>query len=557
MTLLFIFFSSYALATFSLPYLIRYFIKIGLVDKPGKRRIHTSFIPRMGGIIIFPIILIFVWTYQPDLNSIKFLLLSLTIIMICGVIDDIVGLSWRIKFLLQGIAVIFLMIHINESYEKVFFLFFEIQKYYSYPLLFIFILGTINSFNLIDGLDGLVSGYALIVLIPVFLVSINNELFFISVISICLIGILLGLLKYNSFPALIFLGDTGSLLVGHLLLFIILTTTIEINHNKILDMNLPIILLGLPILDTLRVMYERILRGSSAFLPGKDHIHHLILGKNVRHKTTVFILHGFAILFIINSLLYIQGHKASSIILFLFLMILLFSTKYILAQLRGSKKIRNIYEIVIKKPVNLILKLRKYLFAVSAFLFAIILMLKFPAKISITSNYYLFFIIGGVGLLFLSIQKKRKDNAIAPIYFLFNLIFLFSINSNSLISTQEINIGFIGWKIDLITLTFSIFLGILALVLFARDKLFPTNTIFLTGLDLTIFSILILLLFLRELSPIDIKNIFSNVFIAVSMHFWFKLFIYHYKKLGQFIYFFLFALIFSYLIFGMFSVYGQ
>lgn len=243
----------------------------------------------MGGLVIFTVVFTLTLAFYENVSESRFFLLGLIVISICGTIDDIKGIKWNTKFLLQSVSVMLLMIYLFSRYDNITVLGYMIPVYFAVPLLFIFLLGTINSINLMDGLDGLVSSYSLITSAVLFLLAIYINDYFSSVVLVAVIGSLLGYLKFNAFPARIFLGDFGSLMLGYILVtFSVIISTDYSKPN--LELAFPILLLSVPILDTLKVFTKRVSQKNNPFLPDKEHLHHIIFANRVRHKTTVFLI---------------------------------------------------------------------------------------------------------------------------------------------------------------------------------------------------------------------------------------------------------------------------
>ncbi len=157
-------------------------------------------------------------------------------------------------------------------------------------------------------------------------------------------GSFIGFLKYNAFPAKIFLGDCGSLTLGFFLVTIVLISSTNTNTGNI-DLTFSMILLATPVMDTLRVIVVRIRNRRNPFISDKSHIHHIILESNIQHKATVYILQGFSLLFVIIALYYL-GNNIGGLVLFILLAILLLFIRNILASYRKiieGQSVKKIY----------------------------------------------------------------------------------------------------------------------------------------------------------------------------------------------------------------------
>lgn len=199
-------FFSFLIAIIITPLFIKYLTNLGILDNPdNNRKLHSSPVPRMGGLVIYLIIISFILIFYSDIREIKELLIGSFILIVLGVIDDFIGIRWYIKFIVQSIASVFLVfqLFVNQNYS------FNIAGYnlpteFAIILSFFAIVGLLNAFNLLDGLDGLVSGLSLIIASLSFLLSVYVNSYLQSLLSIVLIGSTLGFLKYNGNPARIF-----------------------------------------------------------------------------------------------------------------------------------------------------------------------------------------------------------------------------------------------------------------------------------------------------------------------------------------------------------------
>lgn len=300
------FVSALLISFFSVPSIIRICQLIGLVDNPddpkwmGRKR-HLNTIPHLGGVAIFcaTILSLTFWSDQHLIVELQYIIFALILVFFLGVKDDLFPLTpWK-KFLGQIIASI-ILIHIAQIRLNTFYGLFGINaipEWLSYVLSLVVLVGITNAFNLIDGIDGLCASLA-----------IQSSLFFgvwfyflestqYTILALSLAGALLGFLRFNWQPAKIFMGDTGSLLVG-LIQAILAIKFIEevrvldrVHPFKILSVPvLTVALLYFPIFDTLRVMLSRIFKGKSPFYGDRNHIHHLFLELGFSSSKIVIIL---------------------------------------------------------------------------------------------------------------------------------------------------------------------------------------------------------------------------------------------------------------------------
>ena len=240
------------------PQLSKTFKRLGIVDSPGGRRIHKNVIPKMGGVVITVVGLIVLTLYLYASICFVYLLLSFLVIIACAVFDDIFELNCIKKFICQNVSSVLLILFLQPYFTELKLFGIIIPDYFDLVVLHVFIVGALNAVNLLDGLDGLLSGFSLLVFAIILSVAALTGNYFLAVLSASLMGTLLGFLRYNSFPASIFLGDTGSLSLGFLLVFSTIFSSLSITPF-VLDLTLPVILLALPLVDCVKVFCQRIL----------------------------------------------------------------------------------------------------------------------------------------------------------------------------------------------------------------------------------------------------------------------------------------------------------
>lgn len=273
-----------------IPMLMRVSVRLQLVDIPTEeRKRHTASIPCSGGlgIVLGVFFSINLWLKPED--YLWPLFLSGAIIVLFGFLDDRFGLHYRWKFFGQILAVVVLLTG-GVVIDSVPFMGLDsAPAWLSYPLTFLFVLGAINAVNLSDGLDGLAAGITLLSLglIAVFGLQINNHS--IVLVALAVMGGLLGFLRYNTFPAQIFMGDAGSQFLG--LITASLAILVTQDEYSALSSALPLLILGLPIIDTLMVMAIRHAQSRSLFLPDNTHIHYQFTQIGFKHNEAVAMLY--------------------------------------------------------------------------------------------------------------------------------------------------------------------------------------------------------------------------------------------------------------------------
>ena len=290
-----------------------------LFDCPDFRKIHKQEIPQLGGIAIFGG-LIFGATFlleDHSFISLKYIMLSIILLLGIGLKDDLIGVSPFKKFIFQILTAVILIFFGNIHFIDLYGIFgwHHISAVFGVLLTLFTILYIINAFNFIDGIDGLASGLALVASMAFGLWFFLAGYMQYAIISISLAGSLFGFFLYNVFGRKnkLFMGDTGSLFVG--LLIAILTVKFnEFNLNHANPWSLdsaPVISLAIvlvPLIDVLRVVVLRVINGKSPFYPDNNHIHHRLLALVPHHLTvTLIIISGNLFLILLAVLLHIMA----------------------------------------------------------------------------------------------------------------------------------------------------------------------------------------------------------------------------------------------------------
>ena len=274
-----------------IPLLIQYADKLGVLDRPGGRRVHAAPIPRVGGIAMAIGIIGALLAWGSRSHQLQLYCTALFVLLVFGVIDDRNELSPKWKLLGQIIAALIVMIFAHVNISSVHHMSGHVlAPWISWPLTLVFIVGVTNAINLADGLDGLAGGTTLLCFTGLALLAFTGGNDFVAFASVVSVGALLGFLRYNTHPARIFMGDAGSQLLGFsaALLSLILTQNAEMLYSAAL----PLLLLGVPVIDTLMVMTERVMDGRSPFEADRKHIHHRLLALGFRHHEAVIIIYG-------------------------------------------------------------------------------------------------------------------------------------------------------------------------------------------------------------------------------------------------------------------------
>lgn len=281
------------LVTYSLtPIVKKLAVKVGAMDKPDARKVHQNSIPRLGGLAIYlGFIVALLYQYNMSFNNGVFgLLIGSTVIVLIGIWDDIAQIPAKVKLVGQILAaavLVFFDIRIDwittPSGELVY------LNYLSIPLTIFWIVGFTNMVNLIDGLDGLAAGISLIACLTMFFVALQMGQQEVAYLTLALAGAAFGFLQYNFNPAKIFMGDTGSMLLGYVMAAISIIGVMKTATTVALIV--PVVALGVPILDTALAIVRRRLQGKPIFQPDKGHLHHRLLDIGLSQKQAVLLMY--------------------------------------------------------------------------------------------------------------------------------------------------------------------------------------------------------------------------------------------------------------------------
>jgi len=295
----------------AMPSIIRIAFNQGIVDTPDYRKSHTSITPSFGGVGIFLgcAIVSLLMVPAADMHQLRYILAALFIIFIVGARDDLDPLQPTAKLIGQLIGIAILMFYADIRITSLHGIFgvYEINIALSYILTGIVFVFLINSFNLIDGIDALCASVSIFVLTVLGAWFFFIDEMFYSMFAVTTAGATLAFLKYNVSPSKIFMGDTGSLVLGSICTILIIQM-LQLNPEVVTAFqfqSVPAIALGLlilPVFDTMRVFIVRILKGQSPFLPDKNHIHHLLLDFGFSHMQSTAILLAVNTLFLLGAL---------------------------------------------------------------------------------------------------------------------------------------------------------------------------------------------------------------------------------------------------------------
>ena len=307
-----LFLGSFALSLVLTPIVREINRRCGMVDNPGARRINKTPIPRGGGVAVILSFLLATAVFvlvsgkpiSPEISDPiywRMMALSLCIGAI-GFVDDRFGMKPVVKLLGQMVVALLTFFWCHVGFHS---FFPEIPLWIDLPLTVFWITGAINAFNLIDGLDGLASGLAVIAAVgmagALFFVESPGQIF----LHLAFVGSVLGFLRYNFNPASVFLGDTGSMFLGFFLSTVSLQT--QAGESFLVGIGVPLLAMGVPIFDTSLAIVRRTVRavlaleknhggleGSKVMQADADHLHHRLLRQFVSQRKTVWVIYTLA-----------------------------------------------------------------------------------------------------------------------------------------------------------------------------------------------------------------------------------------------------------------------
>jgi UDP-GlcNAc:undecaprenyl-phosphate/decaprenyl-phosphate GlcNAc-1-phosphate transferase len=290
---------------------------MGAMDQPGGRKVHEIPIPRIGGVLIAFSFLVSVLTFVPITDSVRAILVGGMMISALGFSDDLIGVSARFKFLIQWlIAGIFLAI----ARPEIQFPLIGNDPIITWPIAAFIMVFLMNAINLQDGLDGLASGLVIIAGLCMGMFMIHKGIWINVLVLTALISSTIGFLRVNTWPAKIFMGDTGSYLLG----FVISAVFVLSAGDGGIPLWAGLFFFAIPIVDTIQVSVNRLLRGQSMFTADKSHIHHLLLKRKISHKHTVYVEYMVASIFGLIPMLMISPLKLRWLGIGLIILLLIF-----------------------------------------------------------------------------------------------------------------------------------------------------------------------------------------------------------------------------------------
>ncbi|MCF0105167.1 MAG: undecaprenyl/decaprenyl-phosphate alpha-N-acetylglucosaminyl 1-phosphate transferase [Holdemanella sp.] len=286
----------------------------------NERTVHHGKISRIGGVAIYIAFVVSMALFSRTDAAFNGIVLGGSIMFFAGLIDDLVDMKPTVKLLFEIMAA-FVLIYFGVQVDVIRLPFGITIDWGIITFLFTlcWVVGITNAVNLIDGLDGLAGGMSVIILVVIGSLAIIERRPDVVTITFILAGSTFGFLIYNAHPASIFMGDCGSLFLGFMISAISL---LGFKGSTVLTLALPILLLMVPIIDTLSAILRRTLKGMKFLQADKSHIHHLLM-KQFGHRNTVVIMCGLTTLFGLSAFAYLINKEIG----FLVMLVILFGVE--------------------------------------------------------------------------------------------------------------------------------------------------------------------------------------------------------------------------------------
>lgn len=308
------------------PLVKRLAFRIGAVDAPNYRKVHSRIMPRLGGLAIFIAFLVGLAVLRPvpgyplvQNGENPFIIplamvLGAAVIVITGVLDDMYEISAKKKMIGQLVAALIIVFFggIQIEFIKLPFGGQLDFGFLSIPFTILWIVGITNAINLIDGLDGLAAGVSTIALITLACMALIMGNMFVVATAAVLACSTIGFLFYNFHPAKIFMGDTGALFLGYM---IAVLSLLGFKGVTVFSFIIPVIMLGVPISDTFFAIVRRVRNKQKWSDPDKSHLHHRLIDIGFSHRQTVLIIYGIAALFGLASIIFSMAKLWGAILL--------------------------------------------------------------------------------------------------------------------------------------------------------------------------------------------------------------------------------------------------
>ncbi len=299
-------------------------VHIKALDHPNARRLNKVSMPTIGGLAIFFSFMLGYMLYARSSIQMLSILIGSFILVLMGMIDDISPIKAKYQLVAQIIAAGIIVFYGNITLDYISFLGLNLTFLapWNYIITISIIVAIINAINLSDGLDGLCSGVSAIYFLTIAIIAfiMNTKEGLDTTLSLIMLGSILGFLVYNFPPAQIYLGDTGSNLLGFI---IAVTALLGYKTATFTSLIIPLVILATPIIDVLFSIIRRISKGQNPFnTPDKQHLHHQLLKMQFSTRSSLLIIYAIDILFAGISIFYALGDTYYAIFIYIGLMII-------------------------------------------------------------------------------------------------------------------------------------------------------------------------------------------------------------------------------------------
>ena len=319
------------------PLAIKTAIKYNIVDQPNLRKVHIKPVPRMGGIAIYAAFVVGTLALGLYSRQVASLLIGGTLVMLFGFVDDVKGISPKVKLLGQllaslvlvygGFSVQFITNPFNGGIISL--------GIFAVPVTVLWLTGISNAVNLIDGLDGLSAGVSSIAALCMAAVCLAQGNTLSAALAVILAASALGFLRYNFNPAKTFMGDCGSLFLGFILGAVAILGLSK--GATVVSIFIPLIIMGIPIFDTFFAIVRRMFLHKPIFEADKGHLHHSLLSLGLSHKQTVLAIYAISLIMGLGAVLMAVLTSSQAVLILVLITIFTFAGAEKLGVLRGNK----------------------------------------------------------------------------------------------------------------------------------------------------------------------------------------------------------------------------
>lgn len=275
-------------------------LRLNAVDLPNHRKVHSSPMPKVGGVAMAFGAMVPILLWSPGDRFVSSVMLGSGVLVLFGLLDDIKEMGYRSKLVGQIVAALIVLLYggfsiacLGDCLPDL-----VLPHWIGLPISLLAIVGVTNAINLSDGLDGLAGGISMMIFICLGFVAFQNGMTAIALLAVAVIGAIFGFLRFNTHPAIVFMGDAGSQLLGFLAVCLALYVS---QTSETVSRTFPLLLLGFPILDTLTVMSERIIKGVSPFKADKNHFHHKLMRLGMSHAESVVAIYALQFALVMSA----------------------------------------------------------------------------------------------------------------------------------------------------------------------------------------------------------------------------------------------------------------